>query len=365
MSRRHVPHLTLFVVGALTLGALALSVHTDHAATVATSTHHPSKGNPFGAASYGFSGYTLYRFTTEIGAEWRVPAIDTDSSDGNASTWIGVEDEDRQFIQLGTTENKVDGVAMYAIFWSDVTVDFHPQQLLDVAPGDLISFTMHQTDGGWRLSFDDLSDATPETITVPYARGALFNLGQWIQEDPTFDGLAHHLPYPSMQAPTFSHMTLDSTVPTIHGSNGQVLSTASGVHLVPTPVTDNHFTFHNATGAARQYLNDVFPYDRALYPLQVDLFFKEVPSDAVVHRLGTTLSTLQQKLMTQTWPTDLRATIKDDATQMSGYLKLYNEFATSPQRTSTKYWARDKTLNVPFSRLADRIHHLLGLPPPQ
>jgi hypothetical protein len=366
MSRHHVPHLTLAVVGVLTLGALALSVHTDRAATIATSaTHRSNKGNPFGGASYGFGGYTLYRFTSEIGAEWRVPAINEHSRDGDASTWIAVEDLKRQFIQIGTTENEMGGVATYGIFYSDDQWHFQPQQVLSVAPGDLIKFTMRQTKNGWSLIYDDVSTGTPGSVFTPYGKGESFNLGQWIQEDPTVGGLSQHLPYPSMQDPTFSHLTLDLTTPTLPVADGQVLSTVSGVHLVPTSVTGNQFTFHDATGAARQYLNDTFAYDEALYPLQVDLFYKEAPNDASVQHLASTLSTLKQKLSAQTWPRNLRSAINDDTTQMSGYLQLYNEFPTSPLRRSTKFWARDRTLNAPFSRLADRIHHLLGLPPPQ
>jgi hypothetical protein len=363
MSRRHVPHLTLAVVGIVTLGAIALSLHTDKAAPLTTSTHAPSKTNPYGGAAYGFGGYTLYRFTSEIGAEWRVPAINSHSPDGDASTWIGVEDANRQFIQLGTTEDKVNGVTTYGVFWSDVTVNFNPQQLLNVAPGDLIRFTMRQTTGGWRLSFDDVSDATPETITVPYASGASFNLGQWIQEDPTEGGLSQHLPYPSMQAPTFSHLTLDASVPKVHEADAQVLSTKSGVHLVPTLATHNQFTFQNATGAARQYLNDVFAYDVALYPLQVDVFLKESPNAATLARLETTIAKLREQWQTQTWPAGLRGAIQDDVNQMSEYLTLYKEFPSSPKK-HPMFLARFNSLNAQNSLLSRRVHHLLGLPPP-
>jgi hypothetical protein len=363
MSRRHVPHLTLAVVGIVTLGAIALSVHTDKVAHIASPTHSPSKGNPYGGASYGFGGYTLYRFTSEIGAEWRVPAINEHSPDGDASTWIGVEDVHRQFIQLGTTEDKANGVTMYGVFWSDVSVNFNPQQLLNVAPGDLIKFTMHQTSAGWRLSFDDISDATPESITVPYAKGASFNLGQWIQEDPTEGGLSQHLPYPSMQAPTFSHLTLDASVPTIREASGQVLSTVSGVHLVPTLPRHNQFTFHDATGAARQYLNDVFAYDVALYPLQVDVFDKTSPSTVTLAKLESTITKLRNQWQTQTWPANVRGAIQDDVNEMSEYLTLYREFPTSPKK-DPMFAARFNALNAENSLLSRRVHHLLGLPPP-
>jgi peptidase A4-like protein len=363
MSRRHVPHLTLAVVGIVTLGAIAVSVHTDKAANVVSSTHSPNKTNPYGGAAYGFGGYTLYRFTSEIGAEWRVPAINTHSPDGDASTWIGVEDGDRQFIQLGTTEDKTNGVTMYGVFWSDVTVNFNPQQLLNVAPGDLIKFTMHQNTGGWRLSFDDVSNGTPETITVPYARGSTFNLGQWIQEDPTEGGLSQHLPYPSMQAPTFRDLTLDTSVPKVQENDAQVLSTVRGVHLVPTLPTHNQFTFHNATGAARQYLNDVFGYDVALYPLQVAVFDKQPPSAATLAHLETSIKKLREKWQTQTWPANLRGPIQDDVNEMSEYLTLYKEFPTKPKKNSM-FAARYNSLNAQNSLLSRRVHHLLGLPPP-
>jgi hypothetical protein len=363
MSRRHVPHLTLAVVGIVTLGAIAVSVHTDKAANVVSSTHSPNKTNPYGGAAYGFGGYTLYRFTSEIGAEWRVPAINTHSPDGDASTWIGVEDGDRQFIQLGTTEDKTNGVTMYGVFWSDVTVNFNPQQLLNVAPGDLIKFTMHQSTGGWRLSFDDVSNGTPETITVPYARGATFNLGQWIQEDPTEGGLSQHLPYPSMQAPTFRDLTLDTSVPKVQENDAQVLSTVRGVHLVPTLPAHNQFTFHNATGAARQYLNDVFGYDVALYPLQVAVFDKQPPSAATLAHLEASIKKLREKWQTQTWPANLRGPLQDDVNEMSEYLTLYKEFPTKPKKNSM-FAARYNSLNAQNSLLSRRVHHLLGLPPP-
>jgi hypothetical protein len=201
MSRRSLPYLFLAVLAVLSLAAITLSVKTDKAAHILT--RQPSRANPYGAASYGFGGYTVNRLTTEIGAQWRVPAINPRSGNGNATTWIAVEDFQRQFIQLGTNENKNDGTSQYSIFWSDVAVNFHPQQLLEVAPGDLIRFKMVQVPRGWRLSFDDVTDSTPETITVPYGRGSSYFTAQWIQEDPTFNGLTTHLPYPTVASRTW------------------------------------------------------------------------------------------------------------------------------------------------------------------
>jgi hypothetical protein len=365
MSRRHVPHLSLAIVGILTLGAIAISVNTDKAANItAPGTPNPNKGNPYGAPGYAFGGYSIYRPTTEIGAEWRVPAINAQSSDGDASTWIAAEDEDRQFIQLGTTEDKRNGVSVYAIFWSDVTVNFQPQQLLNVAPGDLITFSMRQVSSGWRLRFDDLTDATPETVTIPYARGTHFNLGQWLQEDPTIGGLTQHLPYPSMQVPSFTHLTLNNSAPSIHEDDGQVLSTVSGVQLEPTKAVHDQFSFRNATGPARQYLQDVFAFNVALYPFQVDLFYNESPDSFTMEDLVTTLTSLRKELATQTWPKVATSAIKDDVQELTRYLKLYRNYPRLPTPPNARILAQLTALNAQNVPIAKEVRHLLGLPPP-
>src|SRR5579863_9468243 len=214
---------------------------------------------------------------------------------------------------------------------------------------------MQQTVGGWRLSFDDLTDASTESIVVPYARGAHFNLGQWIQEDPTVGGLTQHLPYPSMQTPTFRDMTLDAAKPSLHEDDAQVLSTVSGVHLVPTAVTKNQFSFRDAQGPARQYLNDVFAYDVALYPLQVDVFYRATPSTATITRIESTITTLRQRWMTQAWPANLRGAISDDVKEMSQYLRLYKEFPKSPHKSPT-FLTRFNTLNAKNALLSRRVH---------
>ncbi len=366
MSRRLVPLLTLTVLGVLTLAALTLSVNTDKAAHIVTSYHRAKPhypGNPYGAPEYGFGGYSSNRLTTEIGAQWRVPKISPQSSEGNATTWIAVQNDLRQFIQLGTFENKTNGVAQYQIFWSDVTVSFHPQQLLEVNAGDLINFKMVQSSRGWRLSFDDLTETTHETITIPYARGSVFMSAQWIQEDPTIGGLSTHLPYPSIAAPTFAHMTLDNRSPQLARNDGQVLSTADGVFLVPSLVHRDQFTFTNATGPARQYLQDVFAFNAALYPLQIDVFYNRSPSKAVLRHIQATLTTLDVKLKTQTWPTNLLTSVKGDATAVDAYVKLFGHFTVSPKPMSETELQQLETIPLHYDPVIDQLRFQLGLPP--
>jgi hypothetical protein len=365
MSRRSVPLLTLAIVGVLTIGAIALSVNTDKAAPIAIG-HHPapnSPGNPYGAPEYGFGGYTSARLTIEIGAQWRVPRLSPQSSEGSATTWIAVQNSLRQFIQLGTFEYKNNGVSRYQIFWSDVTVNFHPQNLLAVDAGDQIAFKMVQSARGWRLSFDDHTDHESETVTIPYARGSDFSSAQWIQEDPTINGLSTHLPYPSITAPTFSDLTLNNKPPQLARDDGQVLSTADNVFLVPTLVTHDQFTFRNATGPTRQYLQDVFAFNAAMYPLQIDLFTNHSPSRVVRGHLNATLATLETKLTTQTWPANLKSEVKGDVEAVAAYAKLFKHFTLAPRALSADELQRLDSIPLTYDTVIDKLRFKLGLPP--
>lgn len=364
MPRRTVPFFLLAMLAVLSIAAITLSVRTDKAAHISPPSAHPGPANPYGAPSYGFGGYSLeFQRTTEIGARWRVPALNPQSSAGNATTWIAVEDDKRQFIQLGTTEDKRNGVALYGIFWSDVAVDFHPQQLLEVAPGDLISFKMVQVARGWRLSFDDLTQNTPETITVPYGRGSQFLTAQWIQEDPTVGGLSTHLPYPTIQPTTISDMTLNGVAPVLHVDDSQVLSTADGVYLIPTLPSKDRFTFQNAAGPALQYLRDIFALNVAEYPVRLDFFYKRSPRKTDLHRMLSELTTLRSDLMTQTWPASMTDAVNGDVQQLAIYIKFYQHFSVAPQPLTSQEMAQIGGMNEVEVPIVNHLRHLMGLPP--
>ncbi|HUZ42621.1 MAG TPA: G1 family glutamic endopeptidase [Acidimicrobiales bacterium] len=356
MLRSSWPKTILLIVGLLTLLALEISLNANRG----PSSRLPNQS--YGAPSYGFGGYELTRPTTEVGAQWRVPRIAEQSGDGNASTWIAVQSEDEQFIQLGTSENKIDSVAQYEIFWSDVAVSFHPQQLLEVNPGDLIKFTMNQTSRGWRLHYDDVTQKVPETVTIPYARGSSFNSAQWYQEDPTVGGLTVHLTYPSVALTTFSHMSVDEAKPQFSADDRSVLSTADGVYLIPTEVTHDHFTYANAAGPARQYLSDVFAYNAALYPFQVDMFYRRSPTSTVMSHLRSTLTELATKLKTQHWPRTLTSAVKGERKLVAAYAKLFQTFPTAPTPLSESALARLSIVTRDNYLYSDVLREQLGLP---
>ena len=357
MSRSSRPKTLLVLVALLAVLSLEISLKYDGG----HSTRLPNSS--YGAPSYGFGGYEISQSTTEISAQWRVPRIAAQSSNGNASTWIAAQNSNQQFIQLGTTENKVDSVTQYGIFWSDVAVNFHPQQLLEVAPGDLIAFSMVQTSRGWRLHFDDLTENAPETVTIPYARGESFDSAQWFQEDPTVGGLADHLPYPSIALTTFSRMTVDGSKPNLVRGDSSVLSTADDVFLIPTKVHHDHFTYRNAAGPARQYLHDIFDYNAALYPFNVDIFYKRAPTKAVITKLVATLSVLGANLKSQQWPSKLSSAVKGDRMLVSAYAKLFTTFPTAPGPLSASALTQLSNVTRDNYFYADVLRSELGLPP--
>lgn len=352
MSRRSIPFVILATLTVVTVWAMALSLSSTTSA------------NPVGGPEFGFGGYRLQSPTTEIGAQWSVPAITGHSIDGGASTWIAVQNAQRQFIQIGTVENSFGDQALYNIFWSDVAVGFHPQKALTVNSGDDIKFTMVQTSQGWRLSYDDVTQHLHRTFLVAYGAGSSFDSAQWLQEDPTIGSPANHVAYPTMQAPTFTHLTQNDKAPLLGEANGQVLMTADGVYLVPTSVDEDQFTFENATGAARQYLHDIYPYDVALYPFQVSQFLQQSPSTAVLQNINSTLAALAVALRTQTWPANALGAVKNDEKFVADYQKQFASFSAAPSPLTQREVARFKAVGERDGGYPAALRHVLGLPPP-
>jgi hypothetical protein len=362
--RHSMPYLTLAIVGILLLAAIFISLGVFVHLPVAKSTTPPNRShNPYGAPGYGFGGYLIHTPTTEVGAQWRVPVLSSHSKDGDASTWIAVQNVDGQFIQIGTTENVLAGIAMYAIFWSDVTEHFHPQQLIEVNANDLIKFKMVQKRDGWRLSFDDVTTNDFESVPVAYARGADFDAPQWFQEDPTIGGLSSHAAYPTISPTTFRDLTVNGAMPSVPEYDAQVLSTQNGVHLVPTTFKHDSFGFANAAGAARQYLGDVFAYNAAIYPFQVDLFYNRAVSAHDLDHIRSTLVTLEQDLQTQSWPKNLESAVKGDAKLVADYENEFDNLPSAPVRVSTQTLAHYQAADARDSHYADTLRHELGLPP--
>jgi hypothetical protein len=308
MNRRALPQVQVGLLTVLALTAAVLSVASSHVHSASTSKRPPLKF--VGAPSYGFGGYIIQSPVTEVGAQWYVPAIAKNSTTGVASTWIGAQLGVKDFIQLGTTENKLFGQPQYSVFWSDVTVGFHPQNLISLSAGDLVKFKMVQVRSGWRLSYDDVTTNRTRSIIISYGAGVKFDTPSWFQEDPVAPDFHDHEPYPLVGVPTFSDLTVDNRAPRLAASERQILSTDSGVFLIPSADRNDSFTYSRPTGYARQYLVDVFPLNAALDPLQQALYSGLGPAKNVETAALRAIDRFDTLLSTQSWPPGAATQVK-------------------------------------------------------
>jgi len=224
----------------------------------------------------GFGGYRYWpTVVRSVSAIWRVPAISAKSPDGNASTWIGAQNEKGgyPFIHVGTTENDILGSRFYFAFWSDTAVDFHPQPMHPVAPGDWVEVSMTRREAAWHLVLDYLTSGRVTTTNVTYGGVAPFTQAEWLQEDPTPSNITEvDLSYPKMTDVRFTEVRLNGGAPHLALANGQTLMATGGVFRVPTPFAADAFGLVPPTGYGRQYLADVYPMDMAIDAYDVQLF---------------------------------------------------------------------------------------------
>jgi hypothetical protein len=172
-----------------------------------------------------FAGYNWSGPVHTVVAAWRVPKI-TLVNTSDSSTWIGVQNPNGGFVQIGITEDSNPqwdtlngGSAVDQGFWSDDTVKFHPQPLdgtgaLDqrVRAGDLISASITEVRDGWRLRLDDARSGLSFDQTILMTTSD-FNVGEWCQEDPTNGITNEPLPYPRLSSVVFTHLGVNGHAP--------------------------------------------------------------------------------------------------------------------------------------------------------
>jgi peptidase A4-like protein len=228
---------SILVVVVLTLlSSVPIGVGADMAGSTTPAGNIPA--NALGA----FVGYRWLGVPISLSAEWRVPRI-LSSSDGHASTWIGLQSSSGAFIQIGTTEDSYAGVpSVYAGFWSDDQVHFHPKQTFSsmVRPGDLMSATISDSERGWRMQIIDTRDHSSFVKTIAIVK-ADFSEAEWFQEDPTDEQTDSPLPYPRLSQVRLTKVKLNGRVPTMRLSN-QVWMSVPGQDFAPTPLQSDSYT---------------------------------------------------------------------------------------------------------------------------
>jgi hypothetical protein len=369
---RLVSWLSVVVLALLTLESAVLSV---------TNSGGASSGLPSGAGSQtslaGFAGYDLLEPVTDIGADFSVPAIIStpQGSFATASTWIGAQNTQGSFVQVGVTEFVGKQSAgsgyqtSYTGFWSSTAKSFHPIEFGTLRAGDRIAVRMRQQKSGWLLSFRDRTSDYSHTVSTGYAGGQPFGAAEWIQEDPVSSSAPlRNLPYPSMSDSMFTSLEVDGKSPRLNGNDGRAMDVPfGGPLLVPGVFRSDGFEVFPAKGFAKQYLSDVADYNYAqeAFAAAIDeagpgSFGTKVR--AALSAYGQALAKFEDQLSSQTWPagarTDVDSLISDNRTIASSLSQL------GP--TGQIYQIELDILSdeSTAAQAAENVRKDLGLPPP-
>ena len=364
----------------LSLVSLVLLVSAAAVLSVTTSAKSPSApapapGTSLQASVAGFAGYGFNGPVEQIAAEIRVPSISSipaGASFGTASTWVGAQNAEGVFVQLGITETE-DRTArstaqQYNGFWSDTSRHFHPIQIASVKTGDEISVEMQLEGTGWVLHFEDVSTGSSYKVVTDYGAGQDLDFSEWFQEDPvsSADPL-RNLPYGYMPDVTFSRLELDGRSPDLQRDDAEAMDVANGPLLVPTNFRADGFGVIPATGYARQYLSDVAGnnlaiqmFGIALYEQRPDSGGSKVVSSAAL--LARALDAFEDSMAGQTWPglaqKDVQALLARSFVLSVDLrdLEFYGPTVAIEKRILT-----DETVD---QRLAELVRADLGLPAP-
>jgi hypothetical protein len=221
---------------------------------------------------------------------------------------------------------------------------------------------------GWSLTLDDPTSDLAVTKLIPYGVGAAFTAAEWIQEDPTADSVtAVDLPYPEMSTVVFQGVTVNGAAPHLTLDEGQTLSAADGIFLVPSPLHDDAVSLSVPTGVAAQYLHDASKLDAALSAFNVEFSSWSSTSTATrtldVDTLEHAYKANATAFTSQTWPAAARSDIALLAAQLLrtvGDLQAWTASGLEPDGPAFLTLRSDQEI----APLADEVRATLGLPPP-
>jgi hypothetical protein len=288
------------------------------------------------------------------------------STVGGASTWIGVADRARDFIQIGTLENVIRRFGRtqrdYRAFWSDTDLRFFPHDLGPVKPGDVVEAEMVQRRAGWQLRVTDVTHPLVRRVDTQYGPRVRFFQAQWIQEDPAHaSNPAVDVAYPSMASVTFRSLLLNRRRPVLPYRDAHVLASPNEVVLVPTRVQHNSFSVLPATALQAQYVRDVAPSNAAANVVYDALNLHEYGAiGADTAALITAGETLVARLKSQTWPSRAAAGVAAIINSVQGAIPQWRAWSTTRAPTLKAFAA---TLNTkPRLAAAHEIRAALDLP---
>ena len=210
----------------------------------------------------------------QISAQWTVPPVLPGSGPGAASEWVGLlSTATGAFIQLGTKEivgGSDDAPTSYRAVWSDTHLDFKAQPLMVVAPGDVVQAAMSRVPGGWRLHFNDLTQARSIEFVVRYGARTRFTTAEWMEENSS--GPYSTDPFLRLSPFTVRELRLNDQPVPLAGTRLEpaVLQAPNGIDVVPTVVHDENFTNEEPSGRTASYVDAVAPFSIAVESFLAD-----------------------------------------------------------------------------------------------
>jgi hypothetical protein len=367
-SRKNYPLRLFSPCAALALLASTFLVSSSSPSALPADTLAPPQVFP----PYGFGGYVLKGDVRRIQAWWQVPAIAPTSPSGVAATWIGTQDASgRGFIQIGVNEYaQQKGEDFYEAFWSDTAVKFRPQPLGALSSGETVRASMKRDKSGWQISLRNSTGSFSASRHISFGVGIHYTSAQWLQEDPT-SGLvvARDVPYPVMANVRFTNLLVNGAKPRLALRNAQVLITSTGEIEIPTPVSDNAFTFMSPHGPQRQYLEDARRLDDGSSTFEVEYAGWKTTSTSQrlrdAHHLIDTLVLLSSRLTTQSWPPPTRPHISQLILVTRNQIADLRSWITEGLTTKGRGYVTFEASERKHRSSVNRVRASLGLPPVQ
>jgi hypothetical protein len=129
-------------------------------------------------------------------------------------------------------------------------------------------------------------------------------------------------------------------------------------------VHDNQFTFHHATGAAQQYLQDYLSLAAALYPFGIDAQDNVTPTYLVDQELLSALQAFVTNVQSQHWPEGTHADIAGIVAIRKRFEKLVEQWPVAPAKLPSQEYNKLTSLTDDLGDFTYDFYARLGLPPP-
>jgi hypothetical protein len=309
----------------------------------------------------------------EISASFGVPDVLASTSQGIASTWIGVDNSDGEFIQVGVIEradtstvSAASPIAVDNAFWSDTRYSYHPRNIAPVEGGDFVTVKMRLQRSGWLVSFQDSTAGWSRIVTSHFGKGEKFQISEWTQEDPVASvDLFSNLPYPALSETNFFGIKVNGRTPKLSLSDGVSMNVLNGPMLTPTIEVAGRFSLAPPNVYQKLYLSEVAAPDHFSDILFSDL---QTPSKVSHGRLLTderrllgALTTLDTELAIKAWPPKVERQIP---VMIARYeidsRELHMLLSSGIEPTIELRFYQD---NASAAKIAQRVRKDLGLPP--